>query len=176
MGLEVKDEFYWDITEMYVPAIQSYIKRIHPKYKIRDIPREELSLTRNSSPLMDDKAEVLGIPNVVLNYTVHYDMGTEDFNIQVRVSLFDRYKCTFMFTMAERLNIFYPAKVFMDRAMTQLDECVCKNGSQEEYKRTKLYKTYRTFFKHNPELVMKALSVNCDLGRARFIAAGDTIG
>jgi len=78
--------------------------------------------------------------------------------------------------MVEKVNVFLPEQIFKDRAVVQLDECVCKKGTPEEYRRTKLYKTYQTFFRNNPELVMKALSVKDALCHARFTAARDSIG
>lgn len=175
MGLEIKDEFYWDITELFLPSIQSYAKSIRPKYRVKNISRESLSLNRSSS-LMDERAEVKGIPEMGIKYVIQYSGDTSDFHIQVYLSIFEKYKCTFMYTWSERLNLFFPNKVFRDRAKTQLDESVCKEGVPEEYKRTTLYKTYRKFFKENPDSVIKALNLNVPHCQTRFLAARETLG
>lgn len=164
MGINVKDELLLDIVRSYVPSIQLYIKSIRPKHIIREIDWEQVKLEMNSKNIaysyLTKCVDIVGLPDIRMEIFIDSLKSQDDYLFTITLTILNSYRCLYTFTMVEKVNAFLPEQIFKDRAVVQLDESVCKKGTPQEWKRTRLFKLYVKLFKKNPDMAIRALTVD----------------
>jgi len=164
MGINVKDELLLDIVRSYVPSIQLYIKSIRPKHIIREIDWGQVKLepngTRFAYSYSTKYVNIKGLPDIRMEISIEHIKSLDDYLFKIGLTILNSYHCLYTFTMVEKVNVFLPEQIFKDRAVVQLDESVCKKGTPQEWKRTRLFKFYVKLFKKNPDMAIRALTVD----------------